>query len=124
MQYTEDFFKKIIGVGTLGYSLQKIINVLDIEAADVEQFTNDFYDGDSAIAKAYQKGVDKADYAIDIKLFEMAKAGDLIALQQYEQRKRIQQLKKKEDKEDREFEKKYGKKVQKPAPSSPKLLNR
>jgi len=110
MQYSEEFIRKIIGVGTLGYSLQKIINVLDIEEKDVEQFTNDFYDADSAVAKAYQKGVDKADYAIDVKLFEMAKAGDLDALQEYEQRKGIEQMKQKEAADDRDFQKKYMKK--------------
>jgi len=110
MQYTEDFIKRIIGVGTLGYSLQKIINVLDVKPTHVEQFTNDFYDPDSAIAKAYQKGIDQADYAIDIKLFEMAKAGDLDALREYEQRKRNEQMKQKEAGDDRDFQKKYMKK--------------
>lgn len=42
MEYTEEFLKKIVGVGTLGYSLSKIINVLDIEEKDVKQFTEDF----------------------------------------------------------------------------------
>ena len=47
---------------------------------------------------------------IDIKLFEMAKAGDLDALREYEQRKRIEQMKQKEAIEDRNFQKKYMKK--------------
>src|SRR4051812_30947278 len=107
MQYTDDFIKRIIGVGTLGYSLQKIINALDIDEKDVQQFTNDFYDPVSKVAKAYQKGKDKADYAIDIKLFELAQGGDLDALREYEQRKRIEQMKQKEAADDRDFQKKY-----------------
>jgi len=82
MNYSEDFLKKIVGVGTLGYSLQKIINVLDIEEKDVEQFTEDFDNQSSPVAIAFQKGIDKADYAIDMKLFEMAKNGDLKALKE------------------------------------------
>ncbi len=58
MEYNEDFLKKMVQVGTLGYPLSKIINVLDIE--DQKQFTKDFDNPKSKIAVAYQKGVDKA----------------------------------------------------------------
>jgi len=102
MEYTEDFIKKIVGVGTLGYSLQKTINVLDIEDKDVEQFTKDFDDEKSKIAKAYQRGIDKADYAVDMKLFELAKNGNLAALKKYEIRKRVRLEDLIKDKEDRE----------------------
>lgn len=88
MEYNEDFLKKIVQVGTLGYPLSKIINVLDIE--DQKQFTKDFDNPKSRIAVAYQKGIDKADFVLDSKLFDMAKNGDLKALQKYEERKRDQ----------------------------------
>ena len=107
MEYTEDFLKKIVGVGTLGYSVSKIINVLDIEEKDIEQFVNDFDDFDSPLRRAYQKGVDKADYAIDTKLFEQAKAGDLKSLQKYEERKNQQLQKEKAGRERREWNIKY-----------------
>lgn len=107
MEYTEDFLKKIVGVGTLGYSVSKIINVLDIEEKDIEQFVNDFDDFDSPLRRAYQKGVDKADYAIDTKLFEQAKAGYLKSLQKYEERKNHQLQKEKDGRQRREFERKY-----------------
>lgn len=55
MEYTEEFLKKIVGVGTLGYSLNKIINVLDINEKDVEQFTEDFDNENSPVQVAYQK---------------------------------------------------------------------
>ena len=86
MEYTEDFFKKIIQVGTLGYPLTKIINVLDIEQD--ASFTTDFYNAKSKVAQSYQKGIDKADFILDSKLFDMAKNGDLKAMQKYEERKR------------------------------------
>lgn len=88
MEYNEDFLKKMVQVGTLGYPLSKIINVLDID--DAKQFTKDFDNPKSKVAISYQKGVDKADFVLDSKLFDMAKGGDLKALQKYEERKREQ----------------------------------
>lgn len=73
-------------MGTLHYPLHKIINVLDVEDKDAEAFQQAFDDPSSAVFKAYQKGIDKAEYAIDTKLFEMAQKGDLIALEKYEER--------------------------------------
>lgn len=90
MEYTEEFLKKIVGVGTLGYAIEKIINVLDIADKDVEAFRKDFNQPNSIVRRAYQKGIDKADYAIDMKLFDMAKNGDLKALYKYEERKEYQ----------------------------------
>lgn len=86
MEYNEDFLKKMVQVGTLGYPLSKIINVLDID--DIKQFTKDFDNPKSQVAISYQKGVDKADFVLDSKLFDMAKGGDLKALEKYEVRKR------------------------------------
>lgn len=88
MEYNEDFLKKMVQVGTLGYPLSKIVNVLDIE--DTKQFTKDFDNPKSKVAISYQKGVDKADFVLDSKLFDMAKGGDLKALDKYERRKRTQ----------------------------------
>ena len=73
-------------VGTLYYPLSKIINVLDID--DIKQFTKDFDNPKSQVAISYQKGVDKSDFVLDSKLFDMAKGGDLKALDKYEVRKR------------------------------------
>ena len=86
MEYNEDFLKKMVQVGPLGYPLSKIINVLDID--DVKQFTKDFDNPKSKVAISYQKGVDKADFVLDSKIFDMAKGGDLKALDKYEARKR------------------------------------
>lgn len=107
MEYTEEFLKKIVGVGTLGYSLSKIINVFDIDEKDVEQFTEDFDKAGSPVQIAYEKGVDKADYAIDMKLFEMAKGGDLKALDKYEHRKASQLSREEKARQNREWRKKY-----------------
>lgn len=85
MEYTEDFLKKVTQTGTLGYPVEKVINVLDVN--DPIKFTTDFNDPKSLIGKAYQKGIDLSDFIIDSKLFEMAKGGDLKAIAKYESRK-------------------------------------
>jgi len=83
----EDFLRRIVGVGTLGYSLEKIINVLDIPTSEIKTFSEEFYNKSSEVYRAYKKGVDKADYVIDMKLFEEAKSGNIRALKIYEERK-------------------------------------
>jgi hypothetical protein len=88
METTDEFLKKMVSVGTLGYSIEKVINVLDIE--DVEWFMKEFYDKSSRIHSAYQKGKDKADFKIDLKLFELAQQGDIEAFKIYERRKEEQ----------------------------------
>ena len=85
MTYSEEQIKKMVHMGILGYDVSKIINILDIE--DEKQFKKDFENSNSEIAKAYQRGKDKGDYAIDLKLYEKAREGDLKALAEYEKRK-------------------------------------
>ncbi len=88
MNYSEQFLKQVSSLGTLGYSLKKCINILDVADVDIDAFTDDFDNINSKVAKAYQKGVDKAGYAIDVKLFDLAtKEGDLKALELFEKRK-------------------------------------
>lgn len=93
MEFDEPFLRKMVKIGMLGYSAQKIINVLDIE--DKNAFLAAFHDTASDIAKAYQKGLDKADFALDIQLFNDAKSGDLKAFVLFEERKRENLEKKK-----------------------------
>lgn len=89
MDYTDEILKKVQQCGMLGYPASKITNILDIENdADINQFNIDFYTTGSIIEKNYRKGVDKAEFAIDIKLFDMAKDGDLKALEKHHERKR------------------------------------
>ena len=100
MEYTEEFLKKMMQVGTLGYPPSKIVNVLEVE--DYIQFIKDFDNPISKVAIAYQKGVDIADFILDSKLFEMAKNGDLKALTKYEERKREQMVDGKREKRERQ----------------------
>ena len=105
MEYSEEFLANITRSGTLGYPLSKIVNVFDIE--DEKQFEIDFDNPKSIIAKAFQKGVDKADFLVDTKLFEMARGGDLKALEKYESRKKIQKRDSEKETKDRQFYNKH-----------------
>ena len=90
MTYTEEQLKKMIHMGILGYPVEKCINILDIESKDESQFISDFNSPQSELAKAYQKGKDKGEYQIDMKLYQKATEGDMKALQKYEERKAYQ----------------------------------
>lgn len=85
MTYTEEQLKKIVHCGILGYGVQKCINILDIE--NEQQFISDFQNPETELAKQYQKGVDKGEYQIDMKLYQKASEGDLKALAELEKRK-------------------------------------
>lgn len=87
MEYSEDILKKVVAMGTLGYPLSKILNVLDIDDKDQAAFCLDFDNKQHPLHKAYQKGIDKADYAIDSRLFDLAKSGDIMAIKEFTDRK-------------------------------------
>lgn len=77
----------MVHMGILGYKVEKCINILDIAEGEEDDFRADFSDPASAIARSYQKGKDKGDYQIDMKLYQKASEGDLKALAKYEERK-------------------------------------
>ena len=87
MTYEPDFLKKITTLGTLGYPVEKIINILDVDPSEEDQFKKDFTEKTNPVYKAYLRGVDKSDFAIDQKLFELAQTGDIQAIEKYEMRK-------------------------------------
>jgi hypothetical protein len=93
MEYTADQLKKIVNLGTLGYDVEKCINVLDVE--DEAAFKKEFATPGTTVYKAYKKGQDIADFAIDSKLFEMARQGDINAMREFERKKRIRENKQK-----------------------------
>jgi glycosylphosphatidylinositol transamidase (GPIT) subunit GPI8 len=93
MSYTEDFLKKIIQMGILEYTCDKILNILDEFIEDQNKFIKDFNNDNSEVYKAYKKGKDKADFIIDQRLFELAKTGNIAAIEKIEQRKRYNKYK-------------------------------
>lgn len=78
----------VVSFGIVGYPLDKILNIIP-DDIDHGVFTVQFYDPDHPIAKAYQRGQDRRDFDIDIKLFNLATSGNLEALEKFERRKRL-----------------------------------
>lgn len=85
MEFSKKQEEQIINFGAFGYSAEKIANILKLPYKDV--FEN-IQDPKSQLSILIQKGKDMSDYVIDLKLFELAKTGDLKALEKFEMRKR------------------------------------
>ena len=88
MKIEKENEEQIINFGVFGYDALKMGNILNMKEAEIQNEmkneTSDFY-------KLFQKGRDMADYVIDLKLFEMAKSGDIKALEKLDFRKRIRE---------------------------------
>lgn len=76
----------IINMGALGYPVSLCARVVGVK--DEKQFQKDFVDPKSEVYQLYQQGKDRAQYLIDLKLFEMAQSGDIKAMRKLEIRKR------------------------------------
>lgn len=75
--------EKIINFGAFGYEEVRMSNILGWELEEVRMLMED---KNSEFSKNYAVGEDKAQYVIDMKLFEMASGGDMKALQKFEKR--------------------------------------
>ena len=84
MKIQQQQIELIINFGALGYHEEKMASILEVEE---EILSEAFNDKNSQFRKLYDKGKNLADYAIDLKLFEMAKAGDIKALEKLNLRK-------------------------------------
>lgn len=73
----------IINFGAFSYEPQKMAAILGWPVSEVFQLMKA---KDSAFHELYSQGRHKADYVIDLKLFEMAQGGDMKALYQFEKR--------------------------------------
>lgn len=81
---SEEAEEKIVTFGALSYHPRQMANVLGWELKEVEGL---MASPDSAFFKLYERGADMAEFVLDKKLFEMAKAGDLKAMEKYEMKK-------------------------------------
>lgn len=80
--------ERIMNLGVFGYNAAQCAAVLGWELKEVE---NSLSNNDSEFSILYKKGKIKADYIIDVKLFEQAQAGDLKSLDKLEMRKRLRE---------------------------------
>lgn len=91
MNLSDEQIKKCVTLGCLGYGVEQCVNI--VEPPDEEQFRRDFRAEGTTVWKSYRKGQDIAAFAIDSKLFDMAKNGDMKALATLEERQRMRALK-------------------------------
>lgn len=73
----------IINFGAFGYAPRKMSDILVWELSEV---SNLYQDQKSEFYKYYREGKARADYVIDMKLFEMAQSGDMKAMAEFEKR--------------------------------------
>lgn len=74
----------IVNFGAFGYDAKKISSILGVpEIEIIEELANK----DSELFKLIQKGKDMSDYVIDLKIFQLAKQGDVNAIALFEKRK-------------------------------------
>jgi hypothetical protein len=78
--------EQILNLGAFGYDAFLCSNVLGWPIDEIEGYMKD---KQSVFYQNYETGKIRADYVIDLKLFEQARQGDLKALEQLEKRKRM-----------------------------------
>lgn len=85
MELNEEIEKKIINMGAMEYDEEKMSSILGI---DIFFIKKEMKNEKSNFYKLYKKGKDLYDFAIDMKLFDLAKNGDLKAIDYIEKRKK------------------------------------
>lgn len=74
----------IVNFGALGYDVKKMSSILGVPEIEI---ITELKNKDSEFSKLFQKGADMSEYVIDLKIFELAKQGDLAAVTLFEKRK-------------------------------------
>lgn len=77
MEYTDEQLKLLIQLGILGSSVGQCANVLNV--ANKEAFFAEFSTPGTQTYEQYKKGADQGAFAIDSKLFNEAKSGEILA---------------------------------------------
>lgn len=77
---TDSEKEKIINFGALYYDAANMATILEWPLKEVESLMKD---EKSEFKKLYLKGGAVADYLLNVKIFEMAKSGDLKAFDKY-----------------------------------------
>lgn len=83
---TEKEKEQILNLGAFEYSAKMCSSVLGWDEEEIQSYLND---DQSDFHKLYETGRTKAQYVIDLKLFEQAQAGDIKSLDKLQQRKRL-----------------------------------
>lgn len=70
MSYSASFLEKVRAFGILGYSVDKIIDL--VEPDNPEQFRDDFSNLESEVYRYYRKGKTTGEYNLDKELFDQS----------------------------------------------------
>jgi IS30 family transposase len=87
MTLSDENKEMIINFGAFHYSSEKIASILGLKQTEIDK---ELKSTTSELYLLYKKGQDLADYAIDVKLFELARNGDIKAIEKMDLRKRKQ----------------------------------
>jgi len=86
MEIKKEQEEQVINFGVFDYDAKKIASILGFDKTEVSE---ELKNKESKLSLLFEKGKDMADYVIDLKLFEMAKTGDIKALEKLDHRKRM-----------------------------------
>lgn len=84
LEITDLIESKIVDFGALNYDALKMAIILGFPKESIDNF---LADKESEFYKLYEKGKILAQFAIDKKIFEMVKSGDLKAISIFENKK-------------------------------------
>lgn len=85
IEYSNENEEIIINCGAFGYKADVIASLLRIDLSVIENAMVN----DNQFIKLYKFGNDMANYKLDLKLFEMAKSGDIKAMQAFQAKRLI-----------------------------------
>ena len=85
IEYSNENEEIIINCGAFGYKADVIASLLRIDLTVIENAMVN----DNQFIKLYKFGNDMANYKLDLKLFEMAKSGDIKAMQAFQAKRFI-----------------------------------
>jgi hypothetical protein len=83
---TDQEREKIINFGAFGYKSDIMSTILEIGISDIDELMKDTK---SEFYLLYKKGEAISRYLLDVKIFDMAKSGDLKAIERYERSRRL-----------------------------------
>ena len=92
---TPEILTALTELGKLRYPIGKCISLIEVKESDRDFFSKSFLTEGSQIFMAYRNGIDIADFELDQKLYQLAKVGDVKAMDKLEKRisKHLNELK-------------------------------
>lgn len=92
MVIDEQILKRVRDLGALGHTPSQIASLLDIAAADRNNFIDELSRADTPLYIAYHKGQSIMDYNTNVELAHQAEKGDIEAITLFDERKQKQNV--------------------------------